>query len=105
MAAIDKPFSTICGARMRSKAAICAVLFEFAAIAVTASLSCAAPYSDPLYMRLLAAPSPDQAAVLEGGGRKHSAYEVYVTNFGATPTRITEVGVAAEDGNGKLLFS
>lgn len=63
------------------------------------------PHNDPLYIRLLAAPEPGEAAILDGGGRKHSAYEVYLTNFGATPMKITEVGLAAADAAGKLLFS
>lgn len=64
-----------------------------------------APQNDPLYMRLLATPMPHQAAVLDGGGRKQSAYEVYVTNFGATPIKITEAGLTGNDGSGKLLWS
>jgi murein DD-endopeptidase MepM/ murein hydrolase activator NlpD len=56
-------------------------------------------------MRLLATPMPHQAAVLDGGGRKQSAYEVYVTNFGATPIKITQASLTGNDSTGKILWS
>jgi hypothetical protein len=62
------------------------------------------PASDPLFLRLAAHPSPVQAQILDGGGRQHSAYEVYVTNAGATPMKIVAVDVAGV-ANGKLLWS
>jgi hypothetical protein len=71
-----------------------------------------APENDPLFMRLAASPAPDQAAILDGGGTKHSAYELYVANLGQTPMKIvgltvtqkksgTDVG--SESGSGKQL--
>ncbi len=63
------------------------------------------PQDDPLFIRLIATPAPNQAAILDGGGRKQSAYEVYVTNFGATPMKITEVGLTGNDTTGKILWS
>ncbi len=60
------------------------------------------PYNDPLYMRLVASPSPREAAVLDGGGRKHSAFEVYLTNFARTPITITKVDVTARIGDHDL---
>jgi hypothetical protein len=62
----------------------------------------APPYNDPLYMPLAALASPHQAAVLDGAGHKHSAYEVYLTNFGKTPMTISEVRVAARRGDTEL---
>jgi hypothetical protein len=63
------------------------------------------PQDDPLFIRLIATPTPNQAAILNGGGRKQSAYEVYVTNFGATSMKITEVGLTGNDSTGKILWS
>ncbi len=60
------------------------------------------PYNDPLYMRLVAQPSPEEAAILDGGGGKHSAFEVYVTNFGQAPITITKVDVMAKIGEREL---
>ncbi len=55
-----------------------------------------APENDPIYMRVVASPWPSEAAVLVGNGRKHSAYELYVTNFSSAPVRITELDVRGE---------
>lgn len=54
------------------------------------------PNNDPIYMRVVATPWPSDAAVLVGGGHRHSAYELYVTNFGKTKVRITELDVRGE---------
>src|ERR1700722_7911129 len=54
------------------------------------------PENDPLYMRVLATPYPPEAQILDGAGHRHSAYELYVTNWGKTPLKITKL-----DGNGK----
>jgi Peptidase family M23 len=64
----------------------------------------APPYNDPLYLPLLAHPAPHEASILDGGGRKYSAYEVYLTNFGNQPITINEVRVTGELA-GKELFS
>ena len=52
-----------------------------------------APENDPIYMRVMATPWPSEATVLVGNGGKHSAYELYVTNLGKTPLKITELKV------------
>jgi hypothetical protein len=52
--------------------------------------------NDPLYMRVVASPWPANAAILIGNGRKHSAYELYVTNFGRTLLKITELDVRGQ---------
>src|SRR5260370_27190092 len=53
----------------------------------------AAPQNDPLYMRVMASTWPPEAAILIGNARKHSAYELYVTNFGKTPLKIVALDV------------
>jgi hypothetical protein len=53
----------------------------------------AAPENDPLYMRVMASTWPPEAAILIGNERKHSAYELYVTNFGKTPLKILALDV------------
>jgi Peptidase family M23 len=58
-----------------------------------------APYNDPLFMSVTAMPAPNEAAILDGAGRKHTAYELYVTNFGATPVKIVQLeAVAMHEG-------
>jgi hypothetical protein len=54
------------------------------------------PENDPIYMRVVATPWPSEAAILVGNGRKHSAYELYVTNFSKTPLKITELNVQGQ---------
>jgi hypothetical protein len=58
-----------------------------------------APENDPLYMRVTAMPYPPEAQILDGAGRRHSAYELYVTNFGKTPLKITKLDVVGKDGD------
>ncbi len=53
----------------------------------------APPENDPIYMRVLIAPWPSEAAILVGNGKKHSAYELYLTNLGKTPLKIVELDV------------
>jgi len=57
-----------------------------------------APENDPLYMRVVATPWPPAAQILDGAGHRHSAYELYVTNFGTTALKITKLEVNAKDG-------
>jgi hypothetical protein len=63
----------------------------------------AVPENDPLYMRVLATPWPPEAAILDGAGRKHSAYELYVTNVGTTPLKVTRLDVNGKDGDDVVL--
>jgi len=55
------------------------------------------PDNDPLYMRVVATPYPPEAQILDGVGRRHSAYELYVTNWGKTPLKITKLDVIGKD--------
>jgi murein DD-endopeptidase len=64
-----------------------------AACAHTSFAQPAAPENDPLYMRVMASTWPSEAAILVGDGRKHSSYELYLTNFGKTPLKIIELEV------------
>jgi hypothetical protein len=57
----------------------------------------AAPENDPLYMRVVAMPYPPEAQILDGAGHRHSAYELYVTNWGKTPLKITKLEVNGKD--------
>jgi len=63
----------------------------------------APPENDPLYMRVIATPWPPEAAILDGGGRRHSAYELYVTNFGKTPLKVTRLDVEGKDDDKVIL--
>src|SRR5258708_38059100 len=53
--------------------------------------------NDPLYMRAAATPYPPEAQILDGAGHRHSAYELYVTNFGHTPLKITKLDLYGKD--------
>src|ERR1700674_3582237 len=55
------------------------------------------PENDPLYMRRVAMPYPPEAQILDGAGHRHSAYELYVTNWGKTPLKITKPDVNGKD--------
>jgi len=59
----------------------------------------AAPENDPLYMRVTAMPWPPEAQILDGAGHRHSACELYVTNFGRTPLKITKLDVQGKNGD------
>src|SRR5580693_7184633 len=56
-----------------------------------------APENDPLYMRVTATPWPPEAQILDGAGHRHSAYELYVTNWGKTPLKISKLDVNGKD--------
>jgi hypothetical protein len=89
--------------RIESASYLIAAIADAMALGATGS-SPAPPYNDPLYMPLLAHPAPHEASTLDGGGRKYSAYEVYLTNFENEPITIKEVRVTGELA-GKELFS
>jgi hypothetical protein len=86
------------------KFVVCIVAMLAAVAGLAADIEPAPPYNDPLYMPLRASPAPHEAAILDGAGRKYSAYEVYLTNFGDMPITIKEVRMAGELG-GKELFA
>ena len=48
-------------------------------------------------MRVVAMPYPPEAQILDGAGHRHSAYELYVTNWGKTPLKITKLDVNGKD--------
>jgi hypothetical protein len=56
-----------------------------------------APENDPLYMRVVATSYPPEAQILDGAGHRHSAYELYVTNWGKTPLKITKLDVNGKE--------
>jgi hypothetical protein len=58
-----------------------------------------APENDPLYMRVTAMPWPPEAQILDGAGHRHSAYELYLTNFGRAPLKITKLDVLGKNGD------
>ena len=72
------------------------ILVALASFAFAGS-SFAAPENDPLYMRVVATPDPPEAQILDGAGHRHSAYELYVTNWGKTPLKITKLDVNGKD--------
>src|SRR5260370_14814715 len=55
------------------------------------------PENDPLYMRVVTMPYPPEAQILDGNGHRHSAYELYVTNWGKTPLKINKFDVTGKD--------
>src|ERR1700687_4840941 len=61
------------------------------------------PENDPLYMRVVAMPYPPEAQILDGNGHRHSAYELYVTNWGKTPLKITKLDVTGKDDDTVLV--
>jgi murein DD-endopeptidase len=81
-----------------------ALIFLIAILPI-ASLAQTPPKDDPIYIRLAARPSPQQAAILDGGGGQHSSFEVYVTDSGSTPMTITAVDVTAGDDRNPSLWS
>jgi peptidase M23-like protein len=62
------------------------------------------PVDDALYMHLTTIPTPGEAAILDGAGHKHSAYEVYLTNFGAAPITIEQVEVTGKANGRDVTF-
>src|SRR3984893_16530458 len=76
------------------------ILFALASFAFAGSSFAqppTAPENDPLYMRVVATPYPPEAQILDGAGHRHSAYELYVTNWGKTPLKITKLDVNGKD--------
>src|SRR3984893_12195125 len=76
------------------------ILFALASFAFAGSSFAqppTAPENDPLYMRVVAMPYPPEAQILDGGGHRHSAYELYVTNWGKTQLKITKLDVNGKD--------
>ena len=84
--------------RLRLLALVALTSFAFAGSS-SAQQNSAAPQNDPLYMRVMAMPWPPEAAILDGAGRRHSAYELYVTNLGKTPFKVTKLDVQGKDGD------
>src|SRR5579885_600339 len=60
------------------------------------------PDNDPLFIRLIANPSPARAAVFHGDDRYRSAFEVYLTNFGATPMKLRKVTIKSRRNGGTV---
>lgn len=85
--------------RSRLLALVALISFGFARPSFARQMPPPAPENDPLYMRVVATPYPPEAAILDGAGRRHSAYELYVTNFGKTPLKITKLDVQGKDGD------
>lgn len=75
------------------------ISFAFARSSFAEQKAPPAPENDPLYMRAIAAPYPPEAQILDGLGRRHSAYELYVTNFGRTPLKVTKLDVTGKDSD------
>ncbi len=81
----------------RFRLLILAVLTLFAFARSSFAQPSTVPENDPLYMRVVAMPYPPEAQILDGAGHRHSAYELYVTNFGKTPLKITKLEVNGKD--------
>jgi hypothetical protein len=77
--------------------AMTSFVFAVSSLAQQKPAPAAPPDNDPLYMRVVAMPYPPEAQILDGGGRRHSAYELYVTNWGKTPLKITKLDVIGKD--------
>ncbi len=75
------------------------ISFAFAGSSFAEQKAPTAPENDPLYMRVIAAPYPPEAQILDGADHRHSAYELYVTNFGRTPLKVTKLDVTGKDGD------
>src|SRR5271163_756488 len=88
--------------RLRLLALVALTCFAFARSSF-AEPKAAPPENDPLYMRVIATPWPPEAAILDGAGRRHSAYELYVTNFGKTPLKVTRLDVEGKDDDKVIL--
>ncbi len=85
--------------RFRLLALVALISFAFARSSFAQQKPPPAPENDLLYMRVVATPYPPEAQILDGAGRRHSAYELYVTNFGMTPLKITKLDVQGKDGD------
>ena len=62
------------------------------------------PKNEPIFMRLAARTGPNRAEIVSGGGVRHSAYEVYLTNFGNTPMTLIGVEIVAKR-QGRTMFT
>jgi len=89
--------------RFRLLMLVALISFAFARSSFAQDKPSPAPENDPLYMRVVATPYPSQAQIFDGAGREHSAYELYVTNFGKTPLKITRLDVQGKDGDQVLV--
>ena len=85
--------------RIRLLVLLAITSFAFAGSSFAEQKPPAAPENDPLYMRVVATPYPPQAQILDGAGHRHSAYELYVTNFGKTPLKIIKLDVNGKDND------
>src|ERR1039458_4281606 len=83
--------------RFRLLVLVALISFAFARSSFAQQKPPPAPENDPLYMRVVATPYPPEAQILDGAGHRHSAYELYVTNFGKTPLKITKLDVQGKD--------
>ena len=83
--------------RFRLLVLVALISFAFARSSFAQQQPPPAPENDPLYMRVVATPYPPEAQILDGAGHRHSAYELYVTNFGKTPLKITKLDVQGKD--------
>jgi len=81
----------------RFRLLILVVLTLFAFARTSFAQPSTVPENDPLYMRVVAMPYPPEAQILDGAGHRHSAYELYVTNWGKTPLKITTLEVNGKD--------
>ena len=77
--------------------AITSLAFAGSSLAAQKPAPPPAPENDPLYMRVVAMPYPPEAQILDGAGHRHSAFELYVTNWGSTPLKITKLDVNGKD--------
>ena len=77
--------------------AITSLAFAGSSLAAQKPAPPPAPENDPLYMRVVAMPYPPEAQILDGNGHRHSAFELYVTNWGSTPLKITKLDVNGKD--------
>jgi hypothetical protein len=88
--------------RLRLLALVALICFAFARSSF-AEPKAPPPENDPLYMRVIATPWPPEAAILDGAGRRYSAYELWVTNFGKTPLKVTRLDVEGKDDDKVIL--
>jgi hypothetical protein len=85
--------------RFRLLFLVALIWFAFARPSLAEPQAPTAPENDPLYMRVVAMPYPIEAQILDGAGHRHSAYELYVTDFGKTPVQITKLDVLGKNGD------
>jgi hypothetical protein len=83
--------------RFRLLVLVALISLAFAQSSLAQQMAPPVPENDPLYMRVVATPYPPEAQILDGADRRHSAYELYVTNFGNTPLKIAKLDVQGKD--------